>query len=639
MLPVRVKHAPQGQAAKTACPTVVLTLECGMSTLQFLCVLLAVAAAAFGQTPDNKTLTGKYFVRELLIGTDPSGNLNDARSLLGTMTFNAAGQYAFTGQQTIAAGAPTALTSNGTYSVAPNDSVTLTDPLRTTLSLNARYGVEALIGSSTETSDNAFTLFIAIPAPIATQSNSSLNGTYTVATLEFPGGSAASAKNTFFTLQPNGAGAVGSVRVVGHAANASNGLMATQTIASATYSVTSDGSGMALFGNTASLLTGTKNIYVSRTGNVILGGSLMAGAQDLLIGIRSVAAGASNASWHDQFWTAGLRLDSSGTTASYAGALSAIPSLGKLTLTRRVHQAGFGGAYDFTGTNSFNIAANGTGTEELSSVGLGGGGDLFISSEVNASDTSGYEINFGIRTPALSGTGLFLNPNGIVNGASLAPAGNPIAPGEFITLYSTNIGPAASVAAKPPYPKTLGGVTVTVNGTAAPLHFVGPGQINLLVPYATAGTKATIVVSNNGNTSNSVDVALAPTAPGVFSLDQSGTGPGAVLHADFTLVNDASPARRGETILIYLTGLGAVTPGVADGTAAGSNPLSAATANVSVRVGGAPATIVFAGLAPGFPGLYQINATVPLATPASGRLPLAIVAPNAFHDQVDLPVE
>jgi uncharacterized protein (TIGR03437 family) len=89
--------------------------------------------------------------------------------------------------------------------------------------------------------------------------------------------------------------------------------------------------------------------------------------------------------------------------------------------------------------------------------------------------------------------------------------------------------------------------------------------------------------------------------------------------------------------LVYLTGLGALTPPVADGTAGDAGVLHNADAGVVVYVGGEPATVVFKGQAPGFPGLYQLNVTLPPFLPP-GNLPLAVQTPNAFHDQVDIPI-
>jgi uncharacterized protein (TIGR03437 family) len=182
-------------------------------------------------------------------------------------------------------------------------------------------------------------------------------------------------------------------------------------------------------------------------------------------------------------------------------------------------------------------------------------------------------------------------------------------------------------------------VTVLVNNKQAPLYFVSPGQINALVPYSTQGTMATIVVQNGSANSNTVTVPVAPTAPGVYSLDQSGSGPGAILHADYGLVDTSRPAAPGESVLIYLTGMGDVNPAVADGSPGKSNPLSNSVSTVQVLVAGQPATLLYNGLAPGYPGLYQINVTLPTFLSVGGNLPLAIQTNNAYHDQVDIPIQ
>jgi uncharacterized protein (TIGR03437 family) len=97
-------------------------------------------------------------------------------------------------------------------------------------------------------------------------------------------------------------------------------------------------------------------------------------------------------------------------------------------------------------------------------------------------------------------------------------------------------------------------------------------------------------------------VSVAATARGIYSLDQSGTGMGAVLHANYSVVTAAAPAARGETVLVFLTGMGAVSPPIADGTAGKSGPLRLTNASpLSVLVAGQPANIVFNGLAPGLP--------------------------------------
>ena len=109
-------------------------------------------------------------------------------------------------------------------------------------------------------------------------------------------------------------------------------------------------------------------------------------------------------------------------------------------------------------------------------------------------------------------------------------------------------------------------MTVSINGTLAPIYFAAPGQIDCIVPYEVTGQTATITVTSNGATSNSVTLILAPTSPGVFSVDGSGTGDGSITHADGSLVNASSPAKKGETVLMYVSGLGNLTTPVATGS-------------------------------------------------------------------------
>jgi uncharacterized protein (TIGR03437 family) len=191
-----------------------------------------------------------------------------------------------------------------------------------------------------------------------------------------------------------------------------------------------------------------------------------------------------------------------------------------------------------------------------------------------------------------------------------------------ITLYGSGLAPAGTVASSSaPFPNSLAGVSVTVNGTAAPVYSVTPTQINAVVPYSldpNATSLATIQVSNNNTLSNSVPTYLGFTSPGIFTVPVGGLGNGAILHADYTLVSTASPAKVGETVQIYLTGLGAVSPAVNAGAAAPSTTLSKTLYQTAAYIDGLQATVAFSGLAPGLGGLYQMNVTIPTGvTPGS----------------------
>jgi uncharacterized protein (TIGR03437 family) len=266
-------------------------------------------------------------------------------------------------------------------------------------------------------------------------------------------------------------------------------------------------------------------------------------------------------------------------------------------------------------------------------------GQTFVTTGVDASDSNSYEIYFGSRMPVQTASGVFLNPLGVLNSASFAPAGYPISPGGFVTMFGS-FGRQMVSASAFPFPTLLGGVQVTINGLPAPLYFASPSQINCVVPYGATGSTATIVVTADGVKSNSVEVPLAASAPGIFSFSQNGLGDGTVQHANFTSVTAASPAAPGEIVQVYLTGLGAVSPAVQDGAAAPSKePFSRVTAPVNVYVGGAlVSNVTFKGLTPGLASLYQLNIQIP-ASVGAGAQSLAIQTAEGFTDMVNLRVQ
>jgi uncharacterized protein (TIGR03437 family) len=596
----------------------------------------AASGGAWAQTLGNQSLKGNYFFRYVSLGANASGALSDPRSLQGTFTFDGAGNYTFTGQQVIGSVAAVSASGAGTYSVDPAGFVNLTNPIRNGDQVNARLSNEALIGSGTENTDNTFDLLVAIPAPTAP---AALTGPYSVVTLEFPGGLTGSAINTIFTLNSSGFGQLSPISVYGHTPSIVSGAPTTQSITGATYTVPSTGTGTLTFGSSSALLSGSKNIYVSTSGNIIIGGSVAAGAHDFLIGVKA-AANPTLASWNGKSWTAGLRYESASQQPwiSHAGSLAA-GGAGSSTFYRRLNAFG-SSASDFTASDPYTVNPNGLLTVELSQLGLGAGG-TFVGSAIDPSDPGAFEIYFGAPMAPLSGGGAFLNPTGVLSAASFAPAGNPVSPGEFVALFGAGLV-TSNQTAKPPYPTTLNNVTVTVNGTKAPIysvtHLPQYDQINCLIPYGTTGATAKIVVTNGSATSNTVTVPVAATSPGVYSLDQSGVGAGAIEHANGSVVNAANPASPGETVVVYLTGMGAVTPTVADGTASTGNPLNK-TAQPIVYIADQQASVIFSGLAPSFPGLYQINVTIPMTISGTGNYPVGILTGNAFHDQIFIAVQ
>jgi uncharacterized protein (TIGR03437 family) len=175
---------------------------------------------------------------------------------------------------------------------------------------------------------------------------------------------------------------------------------------------------------------------------------------------------------------------------------------------------------------------------------------------------------------------------------------------------------------------------------------VGKNQITVLIPYAIVGQSfATFQVTVNGSMSNSVTVYVDNSAPGIYTISQNGIGPGAILHSNSSAVTENSPAKPGETVQLFMTGLGPVTPQVPDGAAAPDSPLSTSVEAADVLVVledglDSPAVIspTFAGLAPGFAGLNQVNFKLPEDGLSDGDVFIAFNTIEALNDMATINV-
>ena len=260
-------------------------------------------------------------------------------------------------------------------------SSSLDSPLRTGAKINARFAAEAVIGSSTESTDNTYDLFVAIPAPA---SGAVFTGPYRCMSLEFPGGATANMRSTQFSLTQSGARQPAGISVFGHAAGISQGRPAdpADDRRHLHHGGRRQGSITVGAASNAQLLSGSRTLYLSASGNIVLGGSTAAGGHDIVIGVKAVS-GASNATWNATFWGAGLRVDSS-AVSGYSGALAA-RGQGKLTWSKRFKALG-AGAFDYTGINAYALGADGTGTVDLTQVALGAGGKAFTGAAINPND-------------------------------------------------------------------------------------------------------------------------------------------------------------------------------------------------------------------------------------------------------------
>jgi uncharacterized protein (TIGR03437 family) len=232
---------------------------------------------------------------------------------------------------------------------------------------------------------------------------------------------------------------------------------------------------------------------------------------------------------------------------------------------------------------------------------------------------------FNVAGPA--GAAPVVSTGGVVNAASFTPApNNQIASGQIISVFGGNFLAAGRADSSGlPLATQLGSsnTSVTVCGRTVPLFSVFPGQINAQVPWECPPTgPSQLTVTANGQSSAAQTVTLVAASPGIFWLSAADTGNGAILHADNSLVNPARPARGGETVVVYCTGLGATIPSFATGSPAAAGN---ATANsVTALIGGKTASVVFSGLTAGFVGLYQVNVVVPAGL--SGSQPILITS-------------
>jgi uncharacterized protein (TIGR03437 family) len=138
------------------------------------------------------------------------------------------------------------------------------------------------------------------------------------------------------------------------------------------------------------------------------------------------------------------------------------------------------------------------------------------------------------------------------------------------------------------------------------LTFASPSQINAALPLDALGP-ATLRVTNAGGFAET-QVNVTDTAPAIFAS--------AITHVNGALVSAAAPVTPGETLVIYMTGLGQVNGILAAGQAAPASPLLRVLAPVVVQIGTTQITPDFAGLTPGFVGVYQVNVVVPQNLPA-----------------------
>jgi uncharacterized protein (TIGR03437 family) len=212
-------------------------------------------------------------------------------------------------------------------------------------------------------------------------------------------------------------------------------------------------------------------------------------------------------------------------------------------------------------------------------------------------------------------------PTAVLNAAGFFAT---VAPGGIASIFGSDLASDVGSAAGLPLPYGINGTTVDVGGQPAPIYFVSPTQINFVAPAAVNGNNITI--TREGSTSTVITAQLALNSEGLFRIGS--TTDAAALHADGTLISTQIPAHRGETIELYGTGKGIRNPAI---LAPELLPM--------VTVGGSVAQVQYYGPAPIYPGLDQLNITIPSDAPTGPAVAVIVLSGSVSSNLVTLAIQ
>jgi uncharacterized protein (TIGR03118 family) len=259
---------------------------------------------------------------------------------------------------------------------------------------------------------------------------------------------------------------------------------------------------------------------------------------------------------------------------------------------------------------------------------------LYFTAGPSFGDNKNHGLYGGIAPP--------MQVTGINNAAS--QASGPIAPGEIVELNGFTIGPSPLLASAVPTTGTLGttvgtaatGITsVTFNGTAAPILYASASATSVIVPYELSGsTTANVVVTFKNNTSASFSTPVAATAPGLFTLNQTGSGAVVAYNSDGTLNSATNAALAGTPVLLFATGEGQTNPPGTNGAITTGSFFHAPVATVSLSVNSKPAPVIYSLSAPGLvAGVMMVEAIIPPNPPGvtsvTGPVPIVLTVGSA----------
>jgi uncharacterized protein (TIGR03437 family) len=233
-----------------------------------------------------------------------------------------------------------------------------------------------------------------------------------------------------------------------------------------------------------------------------------------------------------------------------------------------------------------------------------------------------------------------ISANGVVDAAS-SRVGKGLAPGSYVAIYGTALSDATAALSTPFLPFGMSGVSVsftTSDGSGSwpgRLWYVSPAQINVQIPWELQGhTPAMVTVSIDGISSAPYTLPISDDLPAMYEYNRLAIAQ----DATYQLITAANPALRGQTIIVYANGLGAVNNTPPSGEATPPQPLAETLATPTVTIGGVSAKVLFSGLTPDSIALYQIDVTVPQDAP-TGPQQVVITENGVSSQPANIPVQ
>jgi uncharacterized protein (TIGR03437 family) len=611
------------------------------SLLLFLLFMVAIldAAAQSWDTSGNGLLNGTYYFRQVMWfgGYNSANDLQDAIAVYGNIFFDGNGTYILTAKAADAAESTvTSITGNGAYTIAASGYGYMSTPLQFVYhqfegdEINLLVSPsQVVVGSTTDNSTGYNDLFLAAAAPTSTPS---LQGTFSVIGVGIPALTLDLIHTRAYSFNMTGTGSTITTTALTGALGFNTTAMTQPPFSGVGYSV-SAGAATVTFGNEltttdldSNLMSGTKYFYFSPDRNFFFGGDPE--DTDFIVGVRQGSSGSSAA--QIPYYAGGVFQDNSQvgicscvwlnstyggyhflTDANNGEVLShqrdnvVGPPRGSFVADYTYSELPNVPSIDFYNEYTFDVGG-------AFAIGRADAGYGFLGIEVLMEGPSGTSAPTSAP---------YVYPTGIVNAGSFAPFTAEFVPGEFISIFGANL--ATTTATDTTLPTGLGGVQVLVNGVAAAVRYVSPGQINAVIPLGIDTGIASIQVVNSLGTSNTVSNYVGDTQPGIFN---SAVSTPAVFHGDNTIVSASNPAVAGEELAVYLTGLGTL-----DSSGNATN-----LRYMQVDFSGVIGTIDYAGIEPGTPlpagGGYQMNVTVPSGT-RSGPNYLGILGLSGYNDE------